>query len=82
MQTIKKKYIKQYLNEMSALDKLYNAITNKKNETPQSKSQHNYLNVETIMNDIKTLGTVRFCGKETCMERNKCKLKIHNSLLK
>ena len=46
--------IKHYLNEMSALDKLYNAITNI-NETPRWMSQCNYLNLEPAIDDVNTL---------------------------
>ena len=46
-------HIKQCLNEIPALDKLCNAIKNKINETPRWTSQHNHLNLESVIDDVK-----------------------------
>ena len=41
------------------MDKLWNEIKNKINETPRWSSQNNYLNLESTIDDVKIVGPVR-----------------------
>ena len=53
-------HIKQYLNEFHKMDQLLKKLKNETGEIPRWISQYNHLNIDSVIDDIKRMGPLKF----------------------
>ena len=53
-------HIKQHMNEFHKMDQLLKTVMNDTKETPRWISQYNHLNIDSVIDDIKRLGPLKF----------------------